>query len=128
MQQSLFLLSLKYGTKNITRGDTAILVTALLAIMAWWQLNSPLLAIIMASTIDFIGYFPSFRKTFKEPRTETMTSWAVFPLSNILAISALNEYNFLTLTYLITITAANIILFIICLLRRRIILQRIDYD
>lgn len=117
----VFLLSLKYGTRNITKGDTATLIAALLAIVVWWQLHSPLLAVAMVSAIDFLGYLPSFRKTFQEPWTETSTSWAVFSLANIFNMLALNQYNFLTLTYLITITTADITLFAICLVRRRVI-------
>jgi hypothetical protein len=38
----VFFFSLRYGTKNITRSDTIILIVALLAIVAWWQLHQPL--------------------------------------------------------------------------------------
>jgi|SRR3989344_5158338 len=119
----IFFLSLKYGTYNITKSDTVILTAALLAIVVWWKLSNPLLAIFMVSAIDILGYIPSFRKTFDDPWTETVISWAVFALVNTLSIFALNEYNFLTLTYLISITAADVILLAICLIRRRVILS-----
>jgi len=117
----IFLLSLKYGTRNITKSDTVILVAALSAIVVWWQLENPLLAIFMVSVIDVLGYIPTFRKTFEEPWTETAISWAVFSLANILIIFALSEYNLLTLTYLVAITFANFTLLAICLIRRRVI-------
>jgi hypothetical protein len=117
----IFLLSFKYGTRNITKGDAIILIVALLAIVVWWQLHSPLFAVFMVSAIDVLGYIPSFRKTFEEPWTETSISWAAFILANILSILALSKYNFLTLTYLLTMTAANIVLLSICLIRRRVI-------
>ena len=121
----IFLLSLKYGTRNITKGDTVVLAAALLAIVVWWQLESPLLAIFMVSVIDVLGYMPSFRKTFEEPWTETAISWAVFSLANILIIFALSEYNLLTLTYLVAITFANFTLLAICLIRRRVIPKKV---
>lgn len=68
---TVFLLSLKYGTKNITRADTIILIAALLAIVIWWQLHNPLLAVVMVTLIDVAGYAPSLRKTFEEPWSET---------------------------------------------------------
>lgn len=117
----VFLLSFKYGTKNITKMDTIILLAALLAIIIWWQMKNPLLAVFMVSAIDVLGYIPSFRKTFENPWTETATSWVIFSLANILTIFALSEYNLLTLTYLIAITIANVVLLAICLIRRRII-------
>jgi len=117
----VFLLSLKYGTRNITKGDTILLVASFLAIVVWWQLHNPLLAVVMVSIIDFVGYFPSYRKTFAEPWTETPFSWMAFSVANIFGMLALSQYNLLTLTYLITITIANVILLIICLLRRRVV-------
>ena len=116
----IFLLSLKYGTKNITKSDTIILIVALLAIVVWIKMKNPLLAVFMVSAIDFIGYIPSFRKTFQEPWTETVSSWMIFAIGNIFVILSLGEYNLLTLTYIShDRLSLNVILFIICLVRRR---------
>ncbi len=119
----IFLLSFKKGTKNITKSDTVVLVSALVAIVVYFQLDKPLLAVIMVSLIDFLGYIPTFRKTFEEPWSETVGTWAVFVVSNILAIVALQEYNFLTVTYLVTITTANAIITAICLIRKKYVTQ-----
>ena len=117
----IFLFSLKYGTKNITKSDTVILIAALCAILVWWFLDQPFISVIMVSAIDVIGYVPSFRKTYFEPWSETTVSWFLFALSNVFAMLALSEYNFLTMTYFIAITLANISLFAICFLRRQLI-------
>ena len=113
-----FLLSLKHGTKNITKWDTIILITALLAILVWWKLHQPLLSVLMVSAIDVLGYIPSFRKSYWEPWSETLISWLGFTIANSFAILALSEYNLLTTTYLVSVTLANFILFLICLIRR----------
>lgn len=115
------LFSLKYGTKNITKSDTAILLAALSAIIVWWQLGEPLISVMMVSAIDVIGYIPSFRKSYQEPWSETLISWILFSVSNIFAILALKEYNLLTVTYLAAITTANIALFFVCFFRRQFI-------
>ena len=117
----IFLISLKYGTRNITKSDTIVLVVVLLAIVVWLQMHNPLLAVFMISAIDFLGYVPSFRKSFQEPWTETIMSWIIFSIGNIFVILSLNAYNLLTLTYVITITIANLILIAICLIRRKTI-------
>lgn len=114
----VFLFSLKYGTKNITKSDTIILMLALMAILVWWQLHQPLISVVMVSAIDFFGYIPSFRKSYQEPWSETLWTWILLCISNIFAILAFKEYNFLTLTYVITITLANLTLFSICFFRR----------
>jgi hypothetical protein len=114
----IFLFSLKYGTKDITKSDTIILFFAICAILVWWQLNQPLISIIMISVIDFLGYIPTFRKSYKQPWSETLSSWMLFVISDIFAIFALESYNALTLTYLSTITMANLFIFLICIFRR----------
>lgn len=116
---SVFLLSLKYGTKNITKGDTIILIAALIAIALWWQLHQPVLAVALVSVIDVAGYIPTYRKSFADPWSENLIPWFAFSLSNLCAALALTNWNFLTITYLASITSANIILIAICLLRRQ---------
>lgn len=117
----IFLLSFKYGTKNITKTDTLILIVALAAVLVWWQLDNPVLAVAMAAAIDVIGYIPSWRKSYFEPWSETIFSWVGFTIANFLGIISLAEYNSLTLTYLLSVSVANIILIAICLVRRRVI-------
>lgn len=115
----VFLFSLRYGTKNITRLDTIILISAIAAIFVWWQLDNPLLAIVMASTIDVIGFVPTWRKSITEPWAESLWSWTAFSVGNLFAIYALIEYNFLTLSYIVSISIANMIVVAICLYYRR---------
>lgn len=115
----VFLFSLKYGTKNITKSDTVVLIAAVGAIIVWWQLQQPVLAVLMVSAIDALGYIPSLRKSYQEPWSETIASWLMFAVSDIIALFALEAYNVLTMSYLITITAANILLFAVCMWRRK---------
>jgi len=112
---AVFLMSIKYGTKDITRSDTVSLVLALLAIVVWLQLKQPVIAVLLAASIDLVGYIPSFRKSFKDPFSETISFWLLCSLSNFFAISALGEYNLLTMTYQVAITFANV-LFVIFLM------------
>ena len=118
---SVFLFSLKYGSKNITKSDTIILALALISIIIWWQLKQPVLSILMISAIDFAGYIPSFRKTYLEPWSETAIAWIGFAVSDSIAIFALKEFNVLTVTYMATLAIANITLLLICLFRRTVV-------
>jgi hypothetical protein len=117
----VLLFSLKYGTKNITRYDTIVLILAFLAIFVWWQLKQPLISIIMVSMIDSLGYIPTLRKSYMEPWDETLLTWFLFSVSNILAILALNQYNLMTMLYISAITFMNIVLISFCLIRRKVV-------
>jgi hypothetical protein len=101
------ILSLKYGTSNITRGDTYALGFSLLAILIWWKLDNPYLAVAMVSLIDAAGYIPTYRKSWEEPYSETISFWGISSLGPILVILSNTEYNFLTITYLATIGILN---------------------
>lgn len=121
---STLLLSFKYGTKNITKSDKIILALALLAIVVWWQLESPLLALFMVSAIDGIGYIPTIRKSFVDPWSETISFWAMMALVDLLAIISNDQYNLLTTTYITTIFMANIIIILVCFFRRQFMQKR----
>jgi hypothetical protein len=120
---AVFLLSFKYGTRDITISDKIVLVLALLAVLIWWQLDNPLAAVLMVSAIDGAGYIPTIRKSFKDPWSETLSYWLIMAATDILAIISNAEYNLLTTTYLATIFAANMSVFFVCIARRRIVLQ-----
>lgn len=119
MNTTVFILAIKYGTKNITKFDTVILIGAFLAILVWWQLDQPLLAVIMITVIDFVGYIPTVRKAYEEPWTETVKSWLAYFVAMGFAILALKEYNWLTLFYSSMIVVSNLAMAILCIIRRR---------
>ncbi len=114
----VLLLSLKYGTKDITKSDTTLLTLALLAIILWWQLDSPLIAVFMVSAIDAVAHIPTYRKTFHDPYSESVLFWIAIFLSYILTLLASAHYSLLTVTYLATLTVASIGVILISLLRR----------
>lgn len=115
----VFLLSFKYGTKNITKGDVALLVLTLLAVLVWWQLHAPLISILMVTAIDAFGYVPTIRKVFEEPWSESLSSWSLFTVTALIGLVALAQYNFLTVVYLGMSATLNTIVMGVCLFRRR---------
>ncbi|MDB5204032.1 MAG: hypothetical protein JWP09_60 [Candidatus Taylorbacteria bacterium] len=119
----VFLLCFKYGTKNITRNDTLCLIIALFAVVAWWQLKNPFLSVFLVSAIDGLGYIPTYRKSWTEPWSETLSYWALMALTAFMTIVASAEYNFLTITYLSVLTLSNITVFTICYFRRKNIIN-----
>lgn len=115
------LLSFKYGTTDITLSDKIVLALALLAIIIWWQLDNPLIAVLMVSAIDGAGYIPTIRKSFKNPWSETLSFWAIMAVVDILSIIANAEYNFLTVSYLAMLFVANMAVVLVCFFRRQVV-------
>lgn len=118
---SVVALSLKYGTKNITTSDTITLVCALLAVVVWWQMHSPLLAVLMVTAIDGFGYIPTFRKSYEEPWSETPSFWFMMAVISVLILLSNTEYNWLTVPYTTMMAVANISLFVMLMVRRRVV-------
>jgi hypothetical protein len=113
------LLSLKYGSRNITRFDTVALITGFIAAIVWWYFDHPIIAICMITLIEIIGFLPTYRKTWNEPWSESVLAWSLFVLGCLCAIYALDEYNPLTSLYIIAMTAASFILVVVSSHRRR---------
>src|SRR5664280_5719 len=51
-----FLLSLKYGFKNIRRIDTYCLIIALVGIIPWLLTKDPTISVVIAVTIDLFAF------------------------------------------------------------------------
>ncbi len=115
----IFVLSFKYGTKNITVFDTVCFVGALLAMALWFFLHNALLSIIVVSGIDFLAYIPTFRKAYAEPYSETISMYILGGISCIFSLLALSTFSFTTSLYLITVLVANFAGVALVWLRRR---------
>ncbi|MDO8594324.1 MAG: hypothetical protein Q7R93_02305 [bacterium] len=121
----IFVLSLRFGTKNVTSFDLVCLVSALSALFVWFFMHDALLSIIMVSCIDFIGFLPTFRKAYADPFTETVSNYFSGGVAQVLSLASLSEYHLTTSLYLIALALANFI-FTTMVLLRRMQLQRAE--
>ena len=115
---SVFLLSFKYGTKNITIFDTICLVGALIAVAVYFFQKDPLLAVVLITVIDFIGFLPTYRKGYMEPQSETITLYLLSAISNAFALVAITDYSVVTVLYVGSLVITNGIIVVILLGRR----------
>jgi hypothetical protein len=115
---SVAILSLWYGTKNITKSDTISLIAALVAVVIWFYLKNPYVAVLVAGLIDAIGYYPTFRKTYFEPESETLSFWLLSVAVSSISLLANEEYNFLTTFYTGIMLTMNLFLTIFIIMRR----------
>jgi len=116
---SIFLLSFKYGTKNITPFDTVCLIGALVALIFYILLDNPMVSIVLVSLIDFIGFIPTFRKSYIEPNTETASTYLLSAISSVLAIGAFLNYSLIIVLYPLTVVLTDMICWFIIILRRK---------
>ena len=122
----IFILSLKRGTKNITKFDTVCLLGALIALTAYVFLHDPLLSIIFITLTDTIGVLPTLRKAYYEPYTETASTHLLSSVSGAFAIAALARFTLTTSLYLIVVLMSDALLGLLALIRRKFIPQKLS--
>jgi hypothetical protein len=88
-----------YGTKDITNFDKVCLVLALISILPWLLVDSVLWSVILASFIDVVGFFPTMRKTWNAPKSESLGSMWVDALKHSLSIVSLSNYSLVNWLY-----------------------------
>lgn len=89
----------KYGTKDITNFDKVCLVLALVSVLPWLLAKSILLSVIFATAIDLIAFFPTMRKTWYAPKSESLESMYVDAIKHSLSIYAMGSYSFINIIY-----------------------------
>ena len=114
----IFLFSLKYGFKGITKTDTTFLLLALAGIIPWILTNDPTLSVIIAVGIDLIAFAPTIRKTWLHPPTETPVLYGSNVLRHILALFSLQAYNIATTLHSVAMVTANTLMVILILARK----------
>lgn len=103
----IFLLSLKYGFKQVTRTDTFFLLLALGGIVPWILTNDPTVSVVIAVSIDVIAFIPTLRKTWVAPKTETSILFSMNVVRHILALFSMQAYNIATTLHSIAMITTN---------------------
>jgi hypothetical protein len=106
----IFLLSLRYGFRGITRTDTYLLLLAVAGIVPWILTEDPTISVVIAVSIDVIAFVPTLRKTWREPRTETPVLYGTNVIRHIFALLSLEAYNLATMLHSIAMIVTNSIM------------------
>jgi uncharacterized membrane protein len=119
----IFILSLKYGEKSITKSDVIFLILALISLLLWPILDQPFLSLIIVVSTDVLGFAPTIRKSWNKPYSETLFTWEICVFRHALSIFALEQFNIFTLLYPVAWTGANLLFCIFLIVRRRQVKQ-----
>jgi hypothetical protein len=117
----IFVLSFRYGTRNITTFDGVCLAASLMAIALYFFIENPLWALVCVAIVDFVGFLPTFRKGFAEPWTETNSTFVLSALSSILSLCALQNYTFTTVFYIASLFFTNSSFATMIIVRRKVL-------
>lgn len=95
----IVILGLFYGYVKYTFFDYMCQIGAIVGLFLWWLFDSPTIGVVAAVTIDFIGGLPTVRHSWNQPGEENWPTYVMAGLGGLLAILALNSYNWISLTF-----------------------------
>ncbi len=116
---SISILSFKYGTKNITKLDIVCLIIALSALPLWFFAHQPVLSAVILAAIDMVGFFPTIRKSWNDPYSETLSFYFITTVRHSLSVLALQNYNIITIAFPGAWVIANAVFAVILVVRRK---------
>jgi len=119
---SVIFLGYKYKCiSDIIPLDTIFLILALITLGIWIFAKQPVLAAILATSIDLLGFIPTIRKSWNKPYSETLLFYYLNTIRFLLAIVALHTYSIITALYPISWLLINGLFALMLLMRRKII-------
>ncbi len=115
----IFFLALTKGEKDIRVSDKLNLLGAGVALALWAITSSPLISIILITIIDFLGFLPTIRKSYRKPHQETLIHYVFAGLKFVLGILALESYTVTTWLYPLSLVLANWLFIVFSVIRRK---------
>lgn len=118
----IFSLSLRTGAGygGITIFNILGLLLAILGIILWVTLSSPLAALMSVLMAEIIGGMMIVFKSYRHPQTETLTMWVLGLVGSGLTMLAVGKMDFALLVFPIYLFIANIMIISAILLGRRV--------
>ncbi len=115
----ILALSVKYGTKDITKSDKTILVGVIIATALFLIVKNVLLSIILVTFIDVVAFYPTIRKSIKKPYEETLSTHNFAALKHFISLFALEKVSVITALYPSAVFLANLALIGVLIKGRR---------
>ena len=115
------LAYLKRADITITRTDWLLFISALSSLPLWCFTSDPLWAVVILTTVDALGFGPTFRKAYRSPHSESLLFFSLFVVRNILVIFALEHYSMTTVLFPAIVAVACMSFVAMVSYRRRVL-------
>jgi hypothetical protein len=120
----IFLAAMITGKRNIALADWLSLLGAGFALTVWFFTKDPLNSIILITSIDALGFIPTFRKSYHNPHEETIITYALAIVKFVFSLIALNTITVVTALYPITFVFMNTYFTYLLISRRKALAHR----
>lgn len=114
------LAYMKKSDNTIKVSDWWFLAAAMSSLPLWYLTANPLSAVIILTTVDLLGFGPTFTKAYNFPFEEKLTFFIIVSVRNVIAIAALEHYSLTTVMFPALTATACLIFVVMVMLRRRV--------
>jgi hypothetical protein len=116
---AIFVLALRRGVGGVSAIEIALLGIAALGIVGWQVADDPVVATCAVVVADLIGVTLMLPKTYREPYSETLSTFALGVVSTLCALVAVNSADASLWIYPIYILIADSAVVAVIWFRRR---------
>jgi len=95
----IFLLAIRRGTGGLSGPEIAMIAIARGGVVGWIAIDEPLVATVCVVLADLIGAGMMVPKTYREPESETLVTFAFASLGGALAAGAVGALDASLLLY-----------------------------
>lgn len=96
----IFTLSVCFGFgRFLTRGDTIILMAAAVGLLLWAYTDTAVYALAITISISLLGGSTTVIKAYRDPDSETISTWLLSALASICAVLAVGQSDWVLLAY-----------------------------
>jgi hypothetical protein len=116
---AIFALAIPRGVGGLSRIELALLAIAALGIVGWQVSDDPVVATCSVVLADLIGVALMLPKTYRQPGSETLSTYAIGVVSTLFALAAVGALTPALLIYPVYILIADSAVVALIFLRRR---------
>jgi hypothetical protein len=116
---SVFALAIRRGVGGVSRLELALLSLAGLGVVGWQLAGDPTVATCSVVAADLIAVALMLPKTYRQPGSETLATYAIGVVSTLFALAAVNSTAPSLLIYPLYILVADGAVVAVIALRRR---------
>ena len=96
---AIFLLSIRRGEGGLSAADVLMIALAGGGVIGWIVADQPVIATACVVVADLIGVAMMVPKTYRDPGSETLSTFALASVSGALAVGAVGELDLSLLLY-----------------------------
>jgi hypothetical protein len=117
----VFALSIRAGEGGVSPLDLALIGLAALGVAGWFLAADPVIATAAVVVADVVGAAMMLPKAYRDPHSETLSTFALAGLSGLLAAGSVGALDPALLLYPVYYCVANTTISLVLLLRRRVL-------